>query len=379
MSRELVFPHWRSGATDGAQPPDIRPFDVLRCADLRGLRLEGLDLTGVTFFGCRLNGTSFAGSRLSGSRFNGCFSDMRGHPTRLPSQALPDTTGSHLYQGPGEHPGAGPHWPAVVTEAAWRAMTGDNTERYRAVRTLARIAYSPSFPLLGGFLDDEEWDVRIAALNGMRELLEAGRLQDSPGDGNALIRIGLRALGDANSLVTAAAADLGHAAGWPAKVLRELLEPVESRDDSEILLALRSAITLSRQGDPASVLATAFDAADHQRLLDLADPEVREEYLHVLGVLDVPLRSAWEKGLGDPSEAVRVAALSAARLLSTPLPSGLFEPLLADPAETARIETIFTLGHAGGFDRDAVERSLTDPSAEVRRLAAELLAGTDRE
>ncbi|MFD6073733.1 hypothetical protein, partial [Amycolatopsis lurida] len=150
-------------------------------------------------------------------------------------------------------------------------MTGDNTERYRAVRTLARIAYSPSFPLLGGFLDDEEWDVRIAALNGMRELLEAGRLQDSPGDGNALIRIGLRALGDANSLVTAAAADLGHAAGWPAKVLRELLEPVESRDDSEILLALRSAITLSRQGDPASVLATAFDAADHQRLLDLAD------------------------------------------------------------------------------------------------------------
>ncbi|MFD6071506.1 HEAT repeat domain-containing protein, partial [Amycolatopsis lurida] len=113
--------------------------------------------------------------------------------------------------------------------------------------------------------------------------------------------------------------------------------------------------------------------------LDLADPEVREEYLHVLGVLDVPLRSAWEKGLGDPSEAVRVAALSAARLLSTPLPSGLFEPLLADPAETARIETIFTLGHAGGFDRDAVERSLTDPSAEVRRLAAELLAGTDRE
>jgi hypothetical protein len=364
--REIVAPAW-----NGRVPPSLESGDVVRFADLRQAIAEGRDLAGVTLFGCRLNGISFRGSRVDGLRLVGCFASELGAPMNFGTAVgKPEIVNSHLGR-PLHLVGTRPGWPEPVAAAAWRLVNGDNVERHDAALQLGSSGFPGAAPLLASALTDEEWDVRAAALQALGDLRGSG----FPDDDRAIVRFAARRLGDGNSLVEMHAMDFVRSAGTPVDLLVEQLRATASDTNGETLLRLRTAITLSQAGDPGDVVAQTFNPARWLHLLDADDPTLRSEYLHALGAANLDLPAAWQRGLTDPDPQVRAATLSALRLLDTPPRAELIEPLLADASEDVRIEAIFTLAQAAGYDPRAVRNALHDPSPRVRRYAATLLRG----
>ena len=95
---------------------------------------------------------------------------------------------------------------------------------------------------------------------------------------------------------------------------------------------------------------------------------MRAETLHLLGI-----RDDWRRALADPDAGVRVKALEAMRLLSTPPLAQHLTPLFHDPDSRVRLETLYTLGQAGHHHPQEVAVALADPEPEVQQAAKRLL------
>lgn len=362
--REIVRPPWSA-----SHPPDIGQRDTVRFADLAGVSFRNIDLRHVTFFGCRLNGASFIGGDLVGGWFVGCFASEHGQTVLFgPDPPLVDLRHTHLgnidYRG-----SVASQWPAQVAEMAWRAVVGDNVERYRAILELGEAGYAPAGPFLVSLLDDEEWDVRSAVTQALKQLRGDG----FPDDDDAIIRAAFEALGDENSLVSMRAVEFMESVDPPLDVLAHVIRLTQSNVSEKILVGLRAVVALCRAEDPQGAVASTFAGASLLKLLQSPAPPVRAEYLHALGAANLNIEQAWVAGLRDEDAGVRARTVSALRLIDEPPPAQLVEPLLQDPVEGVRIEALFTLGHLGDFDRGVVGAALNDPSEQVRRYAEMLL------
>lgn len=362
--REIVRPLW--GAS---HVPDLRQYDIVRFADLTGVSFRNIDLRYVTFFGCRLNGASFVGGDFASSRFVGCFASERGQAVLFgPNPSLIDLHNTHL--GNTDYRGSVPsRWPARVAELAWWAAAGDNVERHQAVLDLGETAYSLVAPFLASLLDDEEWDVRLAVMQALKQLRGDG----FPDDDDAILRAAFEALGDENSLVSMNAVEFMESVAAPLGVLTYVIGLTQSSAIEKIVVGLRAVVALCRAGDPRGAVANTFTGGSLLKLLQSPAPVVRAEYLHALGAANLNIEQAWVAGLRDEDAGVRARGVSALRLLDDSPPAQIVEPLLQDPVEGVRIEALFTLGHLGDFDRGVVGAALNDPSEQVRQYAQMLL------
>lgn len=364
IGREIMRPQW-----GGDHIPDIRQYDTVRFADLADTSFRDINLEDVTFFGCQLNGASFVGSRMNGTSLIGCFAFRQAAAVSFgPDSSMLNIRHTHL--GRTDYPiDPTSRWPSQVAEAAWRAVAGNNVERYRAILEIGELGHKPVAPFVVSLLNDEEWDVRSAVLQALERLRGDG----FPDDDAAILRTAFEALGDENSLVTMNALDFVESAGAPFEPLLHVVQLVQSNETDSILIGLRSIVSLSSVGDPAGVVASIFDGAALLELAHSSNSMIRAEYLHALGAANLNIERAWKGGLRDPDPEVRARAISAIRLLDDPPSAQLIEPFVHDPAEGVRIEALFTLGHIGDFDRNIVGSALNDSSEQVRHYAAMLL------
>jgi HEAT repeat protein len=262
--------------------------------------------------------------------------------------------------------GSEDRWPTVVAAAAADTLSDRSDVRYQACQTLAKLGDQRPAPILGCLLLDSQWEVRAAALEALGELYKGG----FPHANDVLVAWMFRRLGDEHSLVRAAARRLIRLINPPDSVLLQAIEGMAAPQPRARLEGLRAAIELVRSDER---FAGAIDRTQVERLLDDESPAIRAEAFHLLGILDDSRPSVWRRALTDPDPAVRVKALEAMRLLSSPVPADLLLPLVLDEDPSVRLETIYTLGQQQRLDRGALAVALDDSSPEVRRAAQQLL------
>jgi HEAT repeat protein len=184
----------------------------------------------------------------------------------------------------------------------------------------------------------------------------------------ALLELLFLRLGDEHSLVRQSARRLIRVLAPPEEVLLQSsigrLAAPNARDRLEGLLACGELV----RADHAFARRVDRDARD--RLVTDDDETVRAEAVHLLGVLDDGRAAIWARALADGAPAVRVEALKAIRLLSAPPEVSTVVPLLRDPDEAVRLETLYTIGQLGGVDLATLEPALSDPSADVREAVS---------
>jgi HEAT repeats/Pentapeptide repeats (8 copies)/HEAT repeat len=352
-------------------PPPIKPNDSLLFCDLRDCILDELDLSMVEFLGCRLNGTSFQGATLRETQFIGCFSSHHFSPTDFRSSLWDDVVvvDSHLHYLSDQSLSAIWYWSPEVAQAASGTLSERSDVRYDAAVRLGTLGDPVAAPVLACLLADNEWEVRLVSLKALGQLYH----KRFPQRGEVLLEWMFLCLGDKHSIVRQTVGQLVVTLSPPDKVLLVSIGRMMAHSSEEQLAGLRAAVELCRLDDDYSRLV---DLEMVKSLLLSEVSEVRSESLHLLGILDDPSTTPWIlAGLSDPASTVRVAALSAIKLLSEPPPPNNVTPLLNDPDEDVRIEAIYALGQIGNFDPQDVELALSDPSAEVRRLAQKLLEG----
>lgn len=240
---------WRQGDIAGALQDR-----VLLCCDLRDTLFRGARLERLVFFGCDLTGALFRDATLKDCTFIGCFSLPGGHVVDLAGATL---TGSVENESSVTAAGAPEalfktRWPPSVDSCAMELRSLRNDIRYFAASragadiTIGRIVY----PLLGCLLNDEEWDVRSAALRSLASIRQT--LGVFPHYDAELVERMLTLLGDENSFVRATAAELLPVMGPSDDLLRRIV----SRTTQTPLTAMLAAQTLLRLN------------ASHRRLID---------------------------------------------------------------------------------------------------------------
>jgi HEAT repeat protein len=355
---------WRAAR----KPLVLLPNDSIRFSDLRGCMLAAIDLTGVELIGCRLNGTSFAGARLAHCRIIGCFAasdlppaDFRG--ANLDGAAI---INSHLHAVYDLPHWPGRRWPSELAGAAGGTLSQRSDIRYAAAAQLAALGDQRPALVLACLLADSQWEVRAAALDALGKLYKDGF---SNANDDLLLWLFQR-LGDDHSIVRMAADRLVRLIQPPEHLLKQSVIRLNSADPSIRLASVRAAIELVR-------IDERFAAALNHRLVDalLTDefPAIRAETLHLLGIRDDSRERVWRRALTDPDAGVRVKALEAVRLLSTPPPARHLTALLHDPDGRVRLETLYTLGQTGNYDTQEVAIALADPEPEVQQAAKRLL------
>jgi Pentapeptide repeats (8 copies)/HEAT repeat len=346
----------------------INPADKISFCDLRGVSLEKLNLSEVEFSGCRLGGASFKDTNLSQTKFIGCFATESDPPLNIQNYILKDTQfiNCHL---PTVSVQNATTWPENLVEAAQKLLYGDNLERNRAVETIGQINNPIVAPFLATSLIDEQWDVVLRVIRSLLEIRQNAFLHhDREIFGWIIFQI-------------------GHEAPLIREEISELIKKNRPDDDfiEPVLAQMKSSI-------PSQQLAGLLAAGelyhtDHNylRLIDVAglkslfySPEeaIRDECLHLLGIIDAPPPSRdWLiAGLSDPKPEVRIAALNGSKLLGDRLPSALILPLLLqDPDPMVRIEAAYALGQVDDWISQSLVPALEDKNLEVRRLAAALI------
>jgi len=149
-----------------------RSEKIFMFADLRGRVFDGLNFSKVEFFGCLLNGASFQGTNLHGARFIGCFSSPQSPPTDFTGSIWQNSsaTGCHLnYLFEQDIPGF-QGWPVELVQAAEKSLSRRNDVRNRAAVRLGTLGNPVVAPYLAFLLADEEWDVRLMALEALAKL-----------------------------------------------------------------------------------------------------------------------------------------------------------------------------------------------------------------
>lgn len=342
-----------------------RSQKIFMFADLRGRVFDGFDLSNAEFFGCLLNGTSFQGTNLHGARFIGCFSSDLGPPTDFEGSSWKNTfaTGCHLnYQFSQEVPGFD-CWPAEVVETAEKTLSRRNDVRHRATTRFGTLENPVVAPYLAFLLADEEWDVRLMALEALAKLRgESFSYRDQD-----LMKQMFLSLGDCQPIV-----------GDEAIELIQTLKP-----DDEVLRFAVSQMSAAKSKDKLTGLLAAAELCrldkDYSRLLDLSRVHellsdrtqlVREECLDLLRILDKPETLPWVlERLNDPVPFVRGHAMSTIGWFTELPEAHEISHLLHDPDEDVRLYTLDTLDETGLIEPKHLEVALADASAKVRQAA----------
>lgn len=357
-----------SGAvwSDDASRPSLRPGDSVLFCDLQRASFDGADLSGVEFVGCRLDGASFQHTVLRGARIVACFSADDRPPVDFRGAVWDDAVvvDSHLHALADRAPTDDWRWPAEVAAAAASTLAARNDHRYEACKRLGVLGDQRPFGIVARLLSDREWEVRSIAIDTLGRLY---RRTDGHVD-RALLELLFLRLGDEHSLVRQSARRLIRVLAPPEEVLLQSsigrLAAPNARDRLEGLLACGELV----RADHAFARRVDRDARD--RLVTDDDETVRAEAVHLLGVLDDGRAAIWARALADGAPAVRVEALKAIRLLSAPPEVSTVVPLLRDPDEAVRLETLYTIGQLGGVDLATLEPALSDPSADVREAVS---------
>ncbi|MCG8417543.1 MAG: HEAT repeat domain-containing protein [Proteobacteria bacterium] len=348
----------------------VKPHEHFICCDLRNCSFDGLDLSEVDFFGCRLDGASFAGTTLQGAKFIGCFSADKNQPVDFRNCLLNNVSviDSHLSVISDRKLSGLWNWPSEVVKWAAKTSSERNDVRYEAVKELGGLGDPVVASMLVYLLTDEEWDVRLVALEAL------GRLRENkvfPHRDRLLLKLMFLLLGDEHSLVRQEAGGLVRTLSPPDDILKVSIQRVMEFSPNEILAGLRAAAELCKVSSEYTHLV---DTERLQFLLSDDNPEVRGKCLQLLGILDDPSNMPWIlRGLSDSRASVRVAALCTIKLLTERPPASEVIPLLADPDEEVRIEAIYTIGQIGEFNPQELEIAMSDPSSKVRQLVEELL------
>jgi HEAT repeat protein len=349
----------------------LKPNDSLRFCDLRGCTIDGLDLSKIELLGCRLDGTSFRGSNLQEAQITGCFSSHHALPTDFrnciwKNVAVTDSHINCLHDQKVSNLG---RWSDENVELAWNTLSENNGIRYQAVNKIGALGNPVLAPLAACLLSDEEWDVRSATLDTLNLL----RGKKFPHQDQVFLEWMFLCLGDKHPIVRQTSESLVEVLSPSDEILLVSVQRMMVNSIEQQLSGLRAAVELCRFNDDYSRLVQ-IDRLE--KLLSSEVAEVRTECLHLIGILDNPLTLPWLlRGLHDPVVTVRIAALSAIRLLSDLPPAILVTPLLKDPDEEVRLEAVYTLGQIGNFDRQEIEVALSDTSENVRQATLLLLEG----
>jgi hypothetical protein len=343
--------------------------DTFMFASLRGRVFDGLDLSRVEFFGCLLNGTSFRGANLRGARFIGCFSSFLSPPTDFRGSSWKNTsaTGCHLnYLFDQEVPGFD-CWPTEVVETFDATLSRRNDVRHRATTRLGTLGNPVVAPYLATLLADEEWDVRLMALEALALLRQQAPF---PHRDAGLMKQMFRTLGDKYGIVQG-----------EAVALIQTLKP-----DDEVLHFVINQMTASKSQDKLTGLRAAANLCqldkDYSRLLDLSRVHellsdesqlVREECIELLGILDHPLSLPWIlECLNDPIAFVRGHAMSTIGWLSDLPEAHEIEHFLHDPDEDVRLYTLDVLEESDLLESKHLSLALADSSPKVLRAARQM-------
>lgn len=352
-----------------------QPEKVLMFADLRGRVFDGLDLSRVEFFGCLLNGTSFLRTNLRGARFVGCFSSDQGPQTDFTESIWENTsaTGCHLnYLFEQEVPGFD-SWPTEVVEACDATLSRRNDVRYEAVESLAAAGNPLVAPYLASLLADEEWDVRLVALEALVEL----RGESFPHQDQALMKQMFLSLGDEYGIVQDDAIELVQTLQPSDEVLRFAVSQMSALQSQDKLTGLRAAAKLCRLDEDYSRL---LDFSTLHQLLSDESQLVREECLELLGILDEPETLPWVlERLNDPVAFVRGHAMSTIGWFTELPEAHEIEHLLHDPDEDIRLYTLYTLEESDLLSPAHLSLALADSSPKVLRAARHMQADPSHE
>jgi HEAT repeat protein len=254
---------------------------------------------------------------------------------------------------------------AEAAEVAEKGLLGDNAVRYDAAVRLGELGNPVVSPYLAHLLADKEWDVRLAALKALVKLRHQGFSHRD----EELLKQMFLSLGDDEVIVQDVAAGLIQTLQPSDDILRfSIMRMATPKGEASPKLAgIRAAAKLCRMDEDYTRLLD-FSIL-HQLLKDDA-PLVREECLHLLGILDEPEAFPWIlETLSDPIPSVRQQAMRTIGWSSYPPEVHEIEHLLHDPDQDVRLLTLYALEETELLEEAHISLAFTDSSKRVRELA----------
>jgi Pentapeptide repeats (8 copies) len=351
----------------------IRINDSVRFCNLRDANFKQVNLSGVEFLGCRFNGASFVDANLDNTKFIGCFIGDDYDPMYMEddgSKAVFIDCHLPYYAMLGRQ--APVHtWDAEIAEVATRVLSRDSARRYHALEKLQELGDPVVAPFLASCLIDEEWEVVLIALRTLMKL----RKQSFPHHDPEIMSWIMFSLGHENSIVRDEAQNIVQKIKPDDQMLIPVLAQMQSWEPARQLAGLLAAGALYRIDESNLRL---IDVAGLEPLLFGREPAIRDECLHLLGMIDAPPPTQdWLlRGLHDPTLEVRIAALNGIRLLDIPKrPSAaIIMPIaLQDPEVAVRVEALYTLMQLSDWRSQNLQSLLQDSSPEVQTLALSMI------
>jgi hypothetical protein len=154
------------------------------------------------------------------------------------------------------------------------------------------------------------------------------------------------------------------------------LDRMKAQSSEDKLAGLYTAIELCKLNRNLELL----DISTVQRLLSDVEPKVRQASLYLLEIVSEPSTQEWIlKKLSDPVATVRAQAIRAIGWLAGAASATHILPLLSDPNDEVRIETLYTLRNIRKLKFEHLSQALANYSAEVLRVTQELLLEMSKE